>query len=109
MSDSTGRPSVADGHPDDVEPVERHSLGALDVGPRSVVGRVDRQVANPHDVGCLLVGDELAHPGEGHRGLFATSEDPPDHPWQEAQPAQVGREQCEGAEVEASRGDRPRG
>ncbi len=45
-------------------------------------------------------GDELAHAVEGDAGLLAAGQHAPDHPRQEAEPAEVGDEQGQRADVE---------
>ena len=68
--------------------------------PRSTL--LQRQIAWPDRVGRVLVGDELAHPVERHTGLLAPRQHAPDHPRQEAEPAEVRDEQRQRADVECT-------
>ena len=52
-------------------------------------------------------GDELAHAVDGDRRLLAAGEHAPDHPRQEAEPAEVGDEQGQRLDVERARRQRP--
>ena len=97
---------VAGRQADDLEALERHPRRPHRVRAHALLPPLDRQVALAHGVVDVGLGDEHAHPVEGDAGLLAAGEQAPDHPRQEAQPAEVGGEQRERADGEAAVGDR---